>query len=314
VSDRSGVDVGKLRRRKDELSREVLTESTLKCYRSDWDLFFAWCRTAGRESLPASAETLALYVTAELERGLKCNTLNRKLNSLVWVHRSHHVQPPALREARVVLRGAKRERREQPEGKTAISLSVLRRAIRALRGDGALEVRDRAVLLFGFATGLRRSEISRLEVSDVQFVREGMRVYLAWSKTDQEGQGRELGIPRAKRDASLCPVSSVRGWLHLRGQQPGPLFVRITSGGAVTSQRLGCEAIGDVVKRAVQRIGLDPAEYGAHSMRADLVTVAGVSGASTLTIMKRSGHKTVRSVERYFRPSLFESDPLAKAL
>jgi integrase len=310
-----GVDMNKLRRRREELRRETRSAFTLTCYRSDWGLFEQWCSANGREALPVSADTLSLFVTYELEeRGLKVATLSRKLNSLRWKHAESGHPFPSTQEARAVMRGCQRERKEQPEGKTAITLPVLRRVVKGIPGDDALSIRDRAVLLLGFCSGLRRGELSRLDLADVSIVPQGLRIHLAWSKTDQGGEGCDLGIQRAARDGDLCPVGALRAWLHVRGPEPGALFKRVTHGGAVTSQRLGAEAIADVVKRGVERIGLDPDDYGAHSMRAGMVTVAASSGASVFSIMKRTRHKSVRMVERYFRPDLFEADPLGLAL
>jgi integrase len=171
------------------------------------------------------------------------------------------------------------------------------------------------VLLLGFASGLRRSELAALDAADVSIVAEGLVVQLGRSKTDQEGVGRELGVHRGRRRVT-CPVRAVEAWLEERGSWAGPLFPRLKlRTDQVTGDRLSGTAIAEIVQVAAERAGLDPARYGGHSLRAGCATAAIANGASQQAAMGRTGHKSVTVFGRYVRHgSLFAVDPLAGAL
>jgi integrase len=181
--------------------------------------------------------------------------------------------------------------------------------------EGALGARDRALLLLGFASSLRRSELAALQVSDVEEVRQGLVVRLARSKTDQTGAGRELGVHRGSHGVT-CPVRALVRWLVERGRWPGPLFCTVDSRrGAVLHRAMTGASIATAIKAACVRAGLDPSRYAGHSLRAGCATAASANGASELAIMGRTGHRSVAMVGRYVRHgSLFAVDPLEGVL
>jgi integrase len=177
--------------------------------------------------------------------------------------------------------------------------------VRALP-DGLKGTRDRAILLLGFAGAFRRSEIVGLDVADLAASEDGLTVTLRRSKTDQEGVGRRVGIPRG---GSLCPVRAVQDWLAARGEAPGPLFVGMTRHGKTTGQRLDGKDIATLIKRAAEAVGLDPATVSGHSLRAGLVTTAARAGKSERSIMGQTGHRSVTMVRRYIRDAgLFDDN------
>jgi site-specific recombinase XerD len=310
-----GVDMAKLRERRAGLVRVQRSLNTRVGYACDWRRFSAWCASTGRDALPASADTVSLYLTYELERGLRVATLARKAAAIAWYHRQAGHEVPRTGDVPAMMGGARRERRERPAGKAALTVEHLVEIERGMRGSDAATIRNRAILLFGFASALRRSELAALDLSDVSVTREGIAVLLRRSKTDQEGRGRELGIPPASRERALCPVAALRAWLRVRGRRRGPLFCAVSKiGRPLLDRRLGTPVYSDVVQRAVASIGLDPTAYGAHSLRVGVVTAAVAAGASPIEVMKRTGHRKFEMIERYCRPSLFASDPLAKAI
>jgi integrase len=131
------------------------------------------------------------------------------------------------------------------------------------------------------------------------------------SKTDQLGKGRVTGIHYGKREET-CPVRALEAWLKVRGEWRGPLFTRINKSGEVLHAGLAGESILDVVKRCLSLIGVDPSAYGAHSLRAGMITAAAESGADAAAIMGRTGHKSLQTVIGYIRPAqAFHSNPLA---
>ena len=165
--------------------------------------------------------------------------------------------------------------------------------MRKLRIDTPGGCRDRAVLLVGFGAALRRSELIALDLDDITIPQAGLTILVRRSKTDQEGQGREIGIPRSRKSAT-CPVAALEAWLDRRkenriadafsGEQsengcvdgkppnetsdaarssgafPTPLFTRVDHG-RITADRLTGRAVAEIVKRAAKRVGIDPSKF-----------------------------------------------------
>jgi integrase len=203
----------------------------------------------------------------------------------------------------------------QSHAKEALSVDDLRAISRKLAASKSLiAVRDRALMVFGLASAMRRSELSALDLADVHITKKGIAVRIRKSKRDQEAKGREITISPGKRAAS-CPLRTLKAWVRARGRWPGPLFCRMEPRqNTLMRRRLGTFGIGDAIKRCVELIGLDSAKYAGHSLRAGMVTAALDSGVSHLAIMRRTGHKSVNMVARYDRPKPFSFDPLAKAM
>jgi integrase len=315
--DVGGIDMKKLRAKRTELSEARRSPNTRRCYAADWRQFQEWCTAAGRSSLPANGETLALFVAQVVGDGSRASTISRKLSAIASMHRDAGHSVPDTKEARRVVAGSARLRKQPSLAKSAITVEQLRAISKQLAKRRDLRgVRDRAIIVFGFATGMRRSELSALDLADVRLAPKGLTVEIRSSKTDQVGAGREIGVWRA-RTKELCPVRALRHWISFRGRWKGPLFVQLSSPWAdkCTRERLGPDAIYDVVKRTVELVGADPSDYGAHSLRAGMVTAALATGAAESAVMRRTGHKSRDTLDRYYRPAtVFASDPLARAL
>jgi integrase len=180
--------------------------------------------------------------------------------------------------------------------------------------ESLIGARDRALLLVGFAGAFRRSELVALDVRDVAFTTEGLMITLRRSKTDQEGQGRSVGLPYGSR-LETCPVRSLRAWLALSEITSGPLFRPINRHGTMAEGRLSDRAVALVVKRTAKAAGLDPAKYAGHSLRAGLATSAAAAGVSERAIMNQTGHKSAATVRKYIREgSLFRENAAAAGL
>lgn len=319
--DGGGIDMEALRMERAAISSRRRSSSTRRAYESDWRDWLGWCRELGRAPLPGSPDTLSLYVVHQAQRGLLPSTIARRVTSVVARHLAagHGSPAPAGGEVREVLAGLRRRMGSAPRrAKAALSIDDLRRVLATMPDDLA-GVRDRAVLLLGFASGLRRSELAALQLDDVTFEDAGMVVSLARSKTDQEGVGRLVGVHRGRR-AVTCPVRALESWIVERGRWPGPLFcpvVRLRRDRGVSLRRAGLSgrAIAAAVKAAVARVGLDPRLYGGHSLRAGCATAAAEGGAGELAIMGRTGHRSLAMLGKYMRHgTLFAIDPLAGVL
>gem|GEM_PF-1311273 len=168
-----------------------------------------------------------------------------------------------------------------------------------LMGNDVKSLRNKALLLIGFAGGLRRSELVALDRDDIEVARQGIIVTIRRSKTDQLGEGRRIGIPNAR--GPHCPALSLEKWLQRIPDSPGPIFRPVTKAGQIRDTRLSTEAIAKIVKGAVTLIGLDSASYSGHSLRAGLATSAAMHGVSTIAIRRQTGHASDSMLARYVR-------------
>lgn len=307
-----GVDVSRLKARAAALASSARAASTGRAYASDWKIFSAWCVDAGRESLPARPDTVRLFLTHELERR-KVATVNRRVHAIAFIHKKAGQTSPIDDRVTELMSGAARELGTKPQGKTALTPEMVRRMVNRLTHD-KMAIRDRALLLLGFSSGMRRSELSALDIEDLRFVRQGVRVFIGKGKTDQEAKGRVIGIFKGKRQ-STDPVFWLRQWLKASGnRKSGPLFLSFHFD-RMRPDRLQPEGVLTVVKRSCELVGLDARDFGAHSMRAGMITTAVEAGADVFAIMQRSGHRSLQTIQLYVRPaSVFRSDVMAKAL
>jgi site-specific recombinase XerD len=290
--------------------RESRAANTRRAYASDWQAFAAWCAGAGLEALPAAPETIALYL-ADQAQHLAVGTLGRRLVAITAAHRAAGHQLDTRHAAiRETLAGIKRTHGTAQQGKAPAVVAELRRMVEA-QGDDLAGIRNRAILLLGFAGAFRRSEIAGLDLADLAFTADGLVVTLRRSKTDQEGAGRRVGVPYGSTPAT-CPVRSMRAWLDAAGITSGAVFREIGTGGQLVAaytdaagrqrgERLSDKSIANVVKAAAKAAGLDAARYAGHSLRAGLATSAAAAGASERSIMAQTGHRSVNMVRRYIR-------------
>jgi integrase len=296
-----------------EYIRAAKAPSTLRAYRADWRHFQDWCRQQGLPALPASPDTVAVYL-AQMAATLRPSTLTRRLTSINKVHRAAGYPAPALMEHLSVgetLKGIRRVHGTGQIGKRPLFTDDLRAMAEALP-DGIIGVRDRALLLIGFAGAFRRSELAALTVADVGETKEGLVVRITRSKTDPEGKGREVAIPYGSTPET-CPVRAWRDWIGAARLESGALFRRIDRHGHVNPRALHKDSIGTIVKRAAGAAGLDPSAYAGHSLRAGFCTQAYMNGAREFDIMRQTGHRSLDTLRKYVRGrSLFRDNAAAK--
>src|SRR5713226_807739 len=237
--------------------------NTLKAYRVDWADFPEWCALHRLEFLPATPQTVALYLT-DLARTHKVSTLYRRLSGISQAHQTAgYVTPTTDAQVRLVFQGIRRTLGSAPDQKNAAITAVVRTSPTALIG-----VRDRALRLVGFAGAFRRSELVSLDVADVTFGADGLTVQLRRSKTDQEGEGRKVGLPFGSNPLT-CPVRSLRAWLEVAAIARGPIFRAVDRHGNVADARLTDQSVALIVKRRAKAAGLDWERYAGHSLRSD---------------------------------------------
>jgi integrase len=209
------------------------------------------------------------------------------------------------------MRGIRRTLGTAPAQKSPTLIEDIRAMVNAADA-GPLGLRDRALLLLGFAGAFRRSELVALNFEDCGFTRDGLVVTIRRSKTDQEGQGRRVGIPYGSTPET-CPVRTVQEWTAQAGISSGPLFRSVSRVGQVQPGGLAGIDVARIVKKLAQRAGLDGAKYAGHSLRAGHATTAAIAGASERSIMNQTGHRSVEMVRRYIREgSLWRENSAAK--
>jgi integrase len=209
------------------------------------------------------------------------------------------------------MKGIRRTNGTAPAQKAATLIDDIRAMVNAT-DSGLIGVRDRALILLGFAGAFRRSEVVGLSVEDCVFGKDGLTVTLRRSKTDQAGAGRKIGIPYGS-NPETCPVRNLQSWIEQTGISGGPLFRSISRHGQVQPGALSGIDVARVVKKLAQRAGLDAAKYAGHSLRAGHATSAAIAGASERSIMNQTGHRSVQMVRRYIRDgSLFRENSAGK--
>jgi len=277
---------------------EARSSNTVRAYESDLKSFCAWCKQHSRACLPATADTVALYV-ADVAESVKPSTLQRRLAAIAVYHKVAGFPSPTSHEVvRSILSGVRRSLGVAQTQKTALSVGDIRRMTDELSDEDAIDVRDRALLLLGFAGALRRSELVALDTTDVTFERrEGVVVRLHRSKTNQEGNTEEIAIPYGS-DRKTCPVRALEAWLELIDE--GPLFRSIDRHGNL-GNRLSGHSVALVIKKRAAQAGLDAAALAGHSLRSGFATSAARAGKSEAAIMRQTRHKSVTVARRYIR-------------
>ncbi len=269
-----------------------LAPSTRRAYERDFRTFAQWCVGRGERPLPVSPVLVAAFLAAEAEREFRPVTIARRASAIAWVHRSHDAPNPCdSAVVRSVLAGIRREhgaaalRRVRP-----LEVEPLGRVLESLPADTLAGLRDRGLILLGFAAALRRSELAALDVGDLEFdPSRGLLVMLRRSKTDQERLGERVAVPYA-REPERCAVRAVRRWLDAAGIHMGPVFRRMHRGDHLGRSRLSDQSVALVMKRRAAAAGLSPGQLAGHSLRAGYVTSAARAGVEERKIANVSRH------------------------
>lgn len=298
-----------------DYARQAASENTMKAYAKDWGHFARWCRMRGAEPTPPSAELIGLYI-ADLAApqgktpALSVSSIERRLSGLAWGFAQRGMQMDRKdRHIATILAGIRRRHARPPMQKEAILPEDIRDMLATLPHD-LRGLRDRAMLLIGFAGGLRRSEIVSLDHGRddtpdsggwIQILDDGALITLR-GKTGW----REVEIGRGSTDQT-CPVHALSQWLHYAKIDFGPIFVAVSRNGRkATPDRLSDKHVARLIKRCVEEAGLRPELtkeerlrlYSGHSLRAGLASSAEVDERF---VQKQLGHASAEMTRRYQR-------------
>ena len=296
-------------------ARDALAPETKRAYAADWAHFSAWCHDAGCAPLPAEPGAVAAYLAAlaglysrsALERRLAAIGHAHRLRGLAW-SASHPI-------IRTTLRGIHRRHGSRTRQAAALTSTELRTLVAACPGDLA-GLRDRALLLLGFAGALRRSELVGIDREHLRFTEAGLRLLLPSSKTDPEGKGVELGITRGKR-RETCPVRALEAWLDASACRYGPVFRKVDRWGSIEHRRLGADAVRDILLRraAAAKLSVPAGErLSPHGLRAGFVTEAYMAGARDEQVMDHTRHRDLKTMRGYVRRAKLVTDSATRLL
>jgi site-specific recombinase XerD len=279
--------------------------ATRKAYATDFRLFKEWCDGKGAQALPAAPETVAAFLAAEAEAGVRPSTLGRRVAAIRYAHKLASLAAPTDAEGvKATLRGIRRSIGSAKVRK-APALAERVRAMIAASPDTLAGKRDRALILLGFAGAFRRSELVALDVADIEEADAGLRITIRQSKTDQDGEGATIAIARG---IVACPVQALREWLDAAGIASGALFRSVNKAGGVATSRLTDRSVANIVKAMAGSIGLDASTFSGHSLRSGFLTSAAANGASIFKMMDVSRHKSVDTLRGYVRDGELFSD------
>jgi len=305
------------------LQEETLTnlqsskaENTVRAYKSDFKDFGLFCAQNGFKSLPSEPKVVSLYLTHLSTKDVKMSTLKRRLVSIAVIHKlkGHYLDTkhPIIIEN---IMGIKRRKGSIQKGKKPLlinSLKILINIIDEYNKEDIIKLRDRSIILMGFSGGFRRSEIVSLNYDDLDFVTEGLKIYIKRSKTDQFGEGSLKGLPYFD-NKKYCPVLSLKNWIEISNINSGPLFRRFSKSSKLLENRLSDQTIALLIKKYLKLAGINNKDYSGHSLRSGFATSAAESGAEERSIMAMTGHKSTEMVRRYIKEAnLFKNNALNK--
>lgn len=300
--------------------RQSRAPATLAAYRSDWDDFTTWCDTVGLNPLPADPTTVAAYL-AELadppddRSPLAASTIQRRVVSIGEAHKAatqpNPCQDPLVKQ---VTKGIRRQIGIAPKHrKTGLSTADIKAMVATLDPTKTIDIRDKAILLLGFATALRRSELVALNIEDIENHTEGLIVWKRRSKTDQEAAGQHIEVAYGT-NAVTCPVRAYRTWTTHAHITTGPIFRPVNRHNAISETRLSDKAIANTIKKHATRLGLNPHNFAGHSLRRGFTTEAARNGAPERTIAATTHHTTTKGLQPYIADAETFTDPPSRYL
>ena len=283
--------------------RNSKSANTLRAYQSDYNDFSLFCSKNGFQAMPTQPKILALYLT-HLSSYSKYSTLKRRLASINILHKTkgHYIDTkhPIIMEN---LMGIKRTNGSNQKGKKPLLINDLKLLIEAIHQSKEKhfrKTRDKALVLIGFSGGFRRSELVDVEYEDIEFVTEGVKIFVKKSKTDQSGEGMTKAIPYFDNE-NFCPVKALKNWIEVSDLKNGKIF------------NISDKSVALIIKKYANYAGLDAHRYAGHSLRSGFATSTAESGAEERNIMAMTGHKSTEMVRRYIKEAnLFKNNALNK--
>lgn len=286
--------------RAQKLTRMARSENTRRSYRTAFTQYEAWCRGVGVEPLSGDPGTVALYLSV-LSQKVRPTTLKARLAAISVAHRLAGTKLDTGHEAiRLIMRGAAREKGLAPVRQARpLHYSVLPAVVDVFEAT-PLGIRNKALVLIGFAAALRRSEIAHVEFKHISIAKDGLTLTLPRSKADRLGRGETIFVARHPH-RRLCPVAAVEAWIEHRGKKAGALFLRANRNESFRETGISEVTVNRVIKAAMKALGVDESAYSGHSLRAGLATSAADAGCDLKAIMSQTRLRSARQALVYVR-------------
>lgn len=289
--------------------------NTLRAYKSDFRHFNEFCFKHGLQSLPTEPKIVSIYLTY-LSQKFKLSTLKRRLASISVFHKLKgfylDMKHPIIIENIIAI---KRKYGSIQNSKKPILINNLKLIVNFIDikiVNELKQLRDKSIILIGFAGGFRRAELVSINYEDLEFTEEGLKINIKKSKTDQFGEGMIKGIPYFQNKI-FCPVANLKKWLEISKITTGPIFKRFNKGLSLTNNRLTDQSVALLIKEYLNLAGIDNKNFSGHSLRSGFATVAADSGADERSIMAMTGHKSYQMVRRYIKEAnIFKNNALNK--
>jgi len=294
--------------------------ATRRAYEADWRAWTAWCSGRGEQPLPADPAVLAAYLTSLADEGLSVSTVTRRLSGIARGHRDAGLPSPSEHEGvRRVLRGIRRTAAAdgiRPAKARAVDTATVRALVEELDAATLAGLRDRALILVGFALGLRASDLVWLDAADLTAAATGggLDMRIRHSKTDQEGAGETLALALGVREAT-CPVRAADAWVAAAGLTGGPLLRAVSKGTQPTvgAGRMATSSVARILTRAAVRAGVPTTALSSHSLRRGYATSAYAAGVSEREIARTGRWRSVTVMRGYDSSSRW-ADPASGRL
>ncbi len=289
-----------------QLIKNSLSKNTLRAYTADLKIFQHWCNQNHQAPFPATPQTIANFLAhqSQLDPAPKSVTLSRRLAAIRYLHKLANLDhlPTDHTLVRQTLKGIMRQNPVAPNQKKPSTHDIMHRIIAQIDTTTLLGLRDRALLLTGFAGAFRRSELVNIRLEHLNFHDKGVDIFIPYSKTDQAGHGITKPIIKGKKH---CPATTLQQWISQAGIESGYLFRAVSRGGNVKKsspqQPLDDKTVARVLKKHISKLGLSSEHYAGHSLRSGFVTAALHQGASYEKIMEVTGQKDIKTLIRYYR-------------
>lgn len=304
-----------------------LSEATIRAYKTDIKIYETWCRLNGISPFPSSSSTIANFI-AEQSKGIlsrveyiessegekiqtlingspiKFSSLTRRIAALRYVHEMMGIDPSPTEAKAVknVIKGIKRTTVSRPDQKKALTLDLVEEMIDGIPTETLDQLRDRALLAIGFFTAMRRSELVAIDIEHIEQIKDkgevvAIKIHIPNSKTDQDGEGQAVFILAGQN--TYCPIGLLTEWMNASQITYGPIFRRMHRHGKLGSERLSAQSVNLLIKKYCEPLGIDPKEFGGHSLRRGWITTASENDETLQNIMKQSRHACIESLKPY---------------
>lgn len=308
LTDKKLLEQYKQQQAKDffEYSQKSKSSNSVRAYRFAWTKFNNWCESHEYEPFSppeGSYEFLVGLFMASMAktRQLKPKSLESYLAGLKHFFAEKGIAVDTRHtEIRKAMSGIKRELGTKQNRKAPLTTENIKLLIDSIgRLVWPIEVRDKAMILIGFAGAFRRSELVGIDMEHLSFDPNGVSIFIPKSKTDQQMEGRFIDIPFAS-DERYCPVRALQAWIRCARIEKGAVFLQVHKGGNIIKERLGDRSVALMLKRRCRPFGFSD-DIAGHSLRAGHVTASIKNGTPETWIMRQTGHTSINTLRKYER-------------